>query len=67
MELFIRLRAAVAPGLPAPEEQAKHPSPNAPGTPETVNREESAGLRLTDAGIDDIVAFLGTLTDGDRP
>ena len=33
----------------------------------TMNREELGNLRLTDAEVDDIVAFLGTLTDGYRP
>jgi cytochrome c peroxidase len=39
----------------------------APETAATMNREELGDLRLTDAEVDDIVAFLGTLSDGYRP
>jgi cytochrome c peroxidase len=39
----------------------------APEAAETMNRDELGNLRLTDAEVDDIVAFLGTLTDGYRP
>ncbi len=36
----------------------------APEVPQNVNREELGGLGLTEQEVDDIVAFLGTLTDG---
>ncbi len=39
----------------------------APEVPETVNREELGNLKLTAAEIDDIVAFMLTLSDGYRP
>jgi len=37
-----------------------------PEVPETVNREELGDLKLTAAEIDDIVAFMLTLSDGYR-
>lgn len=38
-----------------------------PEIPETVNREELGNLKLTNREIDDLVAFLKTLTDGWEP
>lgn len=35
--------------------------------PETVNTEELGNLGMTDTEIDDLVAFLMTLTDGYQP
>jgi cytochrome c peroxidase len=46
--------------------QSQHCWP-APEVPETVNREELGHLGLSDQEIDDIVAFLQTLTDGWQP
>ena len=39
----------------------------APEVPETVNKEELGNLNLTEEEMDDIVAFLNTLTDGYQP
>ncbi len=39
----------------------------APEVPQNVNREESGSLGLTEQEVDDIVAFLRTLTDGYEP
>jgi cytochrome c peroxidase len=40
------------------------PVPEVPGT---VNRDELGNLGLTEQEIDDLVAFMGALTDGYRP
>jgi len=39
----------------------------APEVPQNVNRKELGNLGLTEQDVDDIVAFLRTLTDGYEP
>jgi cytochrome c peroxidase len=62
----VRPRCVDATWMRDAEAQSQHCWP-APEVPETVNNDELGNLGLSDQEIDDIVAFLQTLTDGWQP